>query len=163
MLADAVHRAHDEGYDSDLDAQEGGLQGRLLQVELLVKPCEGKDEEQPGQHEAEACEHASQPAALHHPEVDAELVRFRARQHLIDRQQAVEAGRGDPLLLLDQLALDHRDLRNRSAPGEKAEAKEARKDRQRCFARFPLAHRNTPRVYPRGTLHPSDSQISSRA
>jgi hypothetical protein len=51
-------------------------------------------------------------------------VRFRARQYLVDGEQPVEAACLDPPLLLDQLALDHRDLRDRPTPGKTAEAKE---------------------------------------
>jgi hypothetical protein len=88
VLADAVHRPDDQRNDADLYAQEEGFQQRLLQVELLIQPRENKHEHQPRQHETEAGQEAAQPTALHHPKVDAQLVRFRAGKDLVDGKQA---------------------------------------------------------------------------
>ena len=103
-------------------------------VELLVQPGDPEHEQQSRQHEAEPGEQSAEPPALHHPEVDAELVRLGPGKHLVDGEQPVEARRRDPLLFLDQLALDHRDLRDRPAPGEQAEAQEAEEDALAVFS-----------------------------
>ena len=68
-------------------------------------------------------------AAAHPAEVDAELVRLGPGQHLVDGERLLEGLLGDPALLVDALALDHRDLRRRPAPGERAELQEADEDR----------------------------------
>ena len=54
------------------------------------------------------------------------LMRLGTRQDLIDREQAIEPRRAQPLLLVDQFAPDHRDLRHRPAPREQPELQEAR-------------------------------------
>jgi hypothetical protein len=65
-----------------------------------------------------------------HPQMDAQLVRLRSGQHLKHGQQAVEAGAGNPALLLHQLAPDHGDLGDGAAEGEQAEAQEAKEQRR---------------------------------
>jgi len=59
-------------------------------------------------------------------------MRLGPGQDLVDCQQAVKALRAQPFLFLDKLALDHRDLGNRPAPGEQAEAKEANEQLQQA-------------------------------
>ena len=103
------------------------------QVGLDVEDREAEHEQEAGQHEAEAGEEAAQPAAAQAAEVDAELVRLRAGKDLVDGEQSFEARLGDPLLFIDALALDHRDLRRRPAPGEAAELEEADEDRAQRF------------------------------
>jgi hypothetical protein len=61
---------------------------------------------------------AGQLAAPQPAEVDAELMRLGAGKHLVDRQLPLEGPLVDPALLVDALALDHRDLRRRPAPGK---------------------------------------------
>jgi hypothetical protein len=68
---------------------------------------------------------AAELAAAQPPEVDAELVRLRPRQHLVDRELALEPLLVEPAFLVYALALDHRDLRRRAAPGEAAELEKA--------------------------------------
>ena len=52
-------------------------------------------------------------------------MRLGPREHLVDGERLLERLLGDPALLVDALALDHRDLRRRPAPGEGAELEEA--------------------------------------
>ena len=65
--------------------------------------------------------------------MNAELVRLRARQHLHDREQPVERAAADPFLFVDELAADHRDLRDRAAERHHPEAQEA--DEQGCIGK----------------------------
>jgi hypothetical protein len=76
-------------------------------------------------------EEAPQPAAADAAEVHAELVRLRARQHLVDGEGLLEGLLRDPTLFVHALPLDHRDLRRRPAPGERTELEEAKEDRAR--------------------------------
>ena len=128
MPADPVHGADDQRDHADLHAEEQRRERRLREVEPEIEPGQGQHQDEAGQHEAEPGEQAAEPPAGQHADMDAKLVRLRPRQHLIDGEQAVEAGAGQPLLLLDQLVPDHRDLRDRAAPGEQAEAQEAKED-----------------------------------
>lgn len=61
-----------------------------------------------------------------------------ARENLVDGEQPFEVGLGDPRFLIDALALDHRDLRCRPAPGEAAELEEADEDRAEGFGALDL-------------------------
>ncbi len=53
-------------------------------------------------------------------------MRFRPGQDLVNREQAVEPRRAEPLFLIDQHSPDHGDLRHRPAPGEQPELEEPR-------------------------------------
>ena len=99
------------------------------QVGLDVERREAEHEDEAGQHEAKPGEEAAPLAAAVAAEVDAELVRLRAGEHLVDGEQTLEVRLADPPFLIYALALDHRDLRCRSTPGEAAELEEANEDR----------------------------------
>ena len=101
------------------------------EVDPGVEPGEREDQHRPGKHEAEPGEDPADPAAADHAEMHAKLMRLGSGQHLVDGEQAVEARRLDPSLFLDQLALDHPDLRDRPAPGEEAEPQEAQEELRR--------------------------------
>jgi hypothetical protein len=81
----------------------------------------------PRQHEAESRECAADAAARKHPEIDTELVRFRPRKDLVQREHAIEVLRADPLLFGDELVPDHRDLRDGTAPCEEAKLEKTEK------------------------------------
>ena len=98
------------------------------QAGLDIEDREAEHQDEAGEHEAEAGEEAAQLAPSEAAEVDAELVGLGSRQHLIDGEELLEGVLGDPVLLVDALVLDHRDLRRRPAPGEQAELQEADED-----------------------------------
>ena len=84
------------------------------------------------------CQKATQPAPFHHSEMDAEFMGLRARQHLINGKQPVEPFRAEPLLFLDQIPLDHRDLCDRPAQASRPKRRKRREDcRQRSAALQP--------------------------
>jgi hypothetical protein len=58
-------------------------------------------------------------------------VRLGPRQHLVDGEGLAEGLLVDPALLVDALALDHRDLRRGATPGEEPEVQETSEDRER--------------------------------
>ena len=66
------------------------------EVGLDVEDREAEHEDEAGQHEAEAGEEAAELAAAQAAEVDAELVRLGAGEHLVDGEQLLEALLGDP-------------------------------------------------------------------
>ena len=103
------------------------------QICLDVEDREAEHEDEARQHEAEAGEEAAHLAAAEAAEVDAELMSLWAGEDLVDGEQFLEAQLGDPPLLIDELPLDHRDLRRRPSPGEQAELEEADEDRAEWF------------------------------
>jgi hypothetical protein len=113
-------------------------------VRADIERREGEHEQKAGEHEAEPGKEPAQLAAAQAPEVDAELVRLRAGEHLVDGELAFEARLADPHLFIDALALDHRDLRGRAAPRERPELQEAGEDRPRRI--FLLRGHRTPRA-----------------
>ena len=124
-----------ETYERPRDhSADGGLQPVEELVEmpgevgLDVEDRQRQHEHEAGQHEAEASEEAAELAAPDPAEVDAQLVRLRARKHLVDGERLLEGLLVDPVLLVDALALEHRDLRRGAAPGERAELQEANED-----------------------------------
>ena len=58
------------------------------EVGLDVEDREAEHEDEAGQHEAEPGEEAAELAAAQPAEVDAELVRLRAGQDLVDGEQS---------------------------------------------------------------------------
>src|SRR6185369_7450374 len=102
-------------------------------VRLDVEGREPEHEQEAGEHEAEPGEEPAELATAQAAEVDAELVRLGTGEDLVDGELALEALLADPPFLIDALALDHRDLRRRPAPGEAAELEEAAEDRAGRF------------------------------
>ena len=131
--AEPDNRPGDERADRGREPVEEGLQV-AGEVGLDVEDREAEHEQEARQHEAEAGEEAAEPAAAQAPEVDAELVRLGTGEDLVDGELALEGLLGDPPLLVDALALDHRDLRRRPAPGQAAEPEKASEDRAERFA-----------------------------
>jgi hypothetical protein len=101
------------------------------EVGLDVEDRQPEHQDEARQHEAEPGEEAAELAAANPPEVDAELVGLRAGEDLVDGEKLLELLLGDPVLLVDALALDHGDLRRGPAPGEQAELQEPGEDRAR--------------------------------
>ena len=60
-----------------------------------------------------------------------QLVRLGAGERLVDGQEPVEPAAGDPALLVDELAPEHRDLGDRAAEREQPETEEPAEDRER--------------------------------
>lgn len=135
VAAQPDERAGDDRSDGGREAVEE-LAEIVGQVRLDVEDRERQHEDEAGQHEAEACQQPAEPAGPVPAEVDAELVRLRAREDLVDGERLLEGLVGDPAELVDALALDHRDLRRRPAPGERAEPQEAKEDRGRRVRSF---------------------------
>src|SRR6476620_12690774 len=100
---------------------------------LDVENREAQHEDEARQHDPEPGEEAAELAAPQPAEVDAELMRLGAGKDLVDGEHLLEAGLRDPPLLVDALALDHRDLRRRTTPGQAAELEEADEDRAERF------------------------------
>ena len=73
----------------------------------------------------ESRKEAAHAPARKHAYMNAQLVRLRPRQHLIDSKEAIEPTAGDPALLIHEFSPDHRNLRDRSTPCEEAKAQEA--------------------------------------
>jgi hypothetical protein len=72
-------------------------------------------------------------------------MRFGSGEHLVDGKDAVEVPRRDPALLVDELAADQRDLRDRPTPREQAETQEPQEEpRQWLAGRGRLAQRAGP-------------------
>ena len=133
MLADAMHGADDQRDHADLDAEENRGDQRLVEVQPPIDPGHA-----PGSATSPG---SMKPSPARIPPSRPRFIMPRWTQsscasgpgkHLIDRQQPVEALGRQPFLFLDQLALDHRDLGDRPAPGEQAEAQEAREDRRQA-------------------------------
>lgn len=93
--------------------------------EARVQPRQGEHQDEAGQHEAQPRKQAADATLGTDAEMDAQLVRLRPRQHLHDGQQLVESVAGNPPLVIDELAADHRDLRHGSAERHRSEAQEA--------------------------------------
>jgi hypothetical protein len=117
-----MDRADNDSDHRCLDAQECGSEERSLDREPRVRPGKHKHEHEARQHKAEPCQKAAQPSFGADSEMNAEFMRFRARQHLHDREELVEPVAFYPTLLVNQLAPDHRDLRHGSAERHHAEA-----------------------------------------
>ncbi len=105
------------------------------EVGLDVEDREPEHEDEARQHESEPGTEVAELAASQAAEVDAELVRLGAGEHLIDGEQLLEGLLVDPAFFIDALALYHRDLRRWPAPGEQAELEEADEDRAGRVAR----------------------------
>jgi hypothetical protein len=86
----------------------------VRELGLDVEDRQSEHEQETRQHEAQSCKEPAQPAAAEAAEEHAELVRLRPRKDLIDGQRLLERLFGDPALLVDALALDHRDLGRRT-------------------------------------------------
>jgi len=104
-------------------------------LHLDVQDRQRQHQQEAGQHEADLRKQATYLAASYPAEINAQLVRLGAGQHLVDGQRLLEGLLVDPVLLVDALALDHRDLRRRAAPGERPELQEANEDRERRIVR----------------------------
>ena len=104
------------------------------EVGLHVQDRQPQHQDEAGQHEPEAREEAAELAASEPAEVDAQLVRLGPGEHLVDGQRLLEGVLVDPALLVDALALDHRDLRSGPAPGKRSELQEASEDGARRIA-----------------------------
>ena len=124
---EAPEGAGDERADRGLEPVEE-LVELLGESGLDVGHRQGEHEEEAGQHEAEPGQEAAELAAAQAAEVDAQLVGLRAGEDLVDGERLLEGLLVDPALLVDALALDHRDLRGRAAPGEGAELQEAQEE-----------------------------------
>src|ERR671911_520682 len=109
-------------------------------IGLGVQDGQRQHQDKAGQHEAEPREEAAELATTNPAEVDAQLVRLGPREYLIDGKRLLERLLVDPVLLVDALTLDHRDLRRRSTPREPPEPQEPQEDRARRVA---LATRST--------------------
>jgi len=129
VIGNSVNSANDKRDHGDLDAEKNASDLGLFKIEPLIQPSDADDQEQARQHKCGASKQPAQPFSLHHPEMHTKLVRFRAGKHLIDREQPVEARWLDPPFLLDQFSLDHRNLRDWTAPRQEAEPKEPPEDR----------------------------------
>src|SRR4051795_8007221 len=101
------------------------------QIGLDVEDRKPEHEDETGQHESEPSEETTELSAAKPPKVDAQLVSLGSGEHLVDGEQLLEGLLGDPVLLVDALALDHRDLCCRAAPCEEAELQEPNEDRVR--------------------------------
>ena len=128
VAPDAVYGADDEGDDGGLESEEEGRDGGGPEAEGEAGPAEAEHEEEPRQHEAEPRDDGAGAAPGEHPEPDAELVGLGPGEDLVDGQGAMEALDGHPPLLLDELLLEHRDLRHGPAPGEGPEAEEPQEE-----------------------------------
>ncbi len=118
-----------------LETEEQAFDDREL-AEQHVDPRQRHDGEQAGQHEQRAGE---QPAlgAMHQPaDIGRELLRLGAGQQRAIIERLQEAVLADPLLLLDDDAMHHRDLSRRAA---EAEDGHAQPDDQRFVERNAVA------------------------
>ena len=121
-LADPQHRLDHDHQHGGLQAEEQALHDGDL-AEQHVDPAERHDGEQAGQHEQRAGEQAAF-GLVHQPaDIDRELLRLGAGQQRAVVQRLQEALLADPLLLLDDDAVHHRDLAGRTAEGECGDAR----------------------------------------
>ncbi len=132
---DPVTRADDQRDHGGLNPQEDRLKRRGREIEREIKPRQQEHQHEPRQHEPEPGQHPAPAPSRQHAEVDAQLMRFRARQHLIDREQPFEVPRGNPLFLHDEFLPDHLDLCDRSAPGERAKTQKPQEQLSIRFGR----------------------------
>ena len=124
MLTDPHDGTQDDREDRDLDAEQQASERHAALHDGDVQPADQQHQAEAGQHETEAGEQPADPPARQHAEMDAEFVRLGAGQDLQHGKQPVEPALVDPAFLLDQRLPQHRDLRDRAAEGETAEAQE---------------------------------------
>jgi hypothetical protein len=130
-----VARAHNQRDHRRLNPEKHGLKRGRREIEREVEPREQKHQHEARQHEAEPSKHAAPAAPCQHPEMDAQLVRLRSGQHLVDREQAFKMPRRNPFFFGDQFLPNHVDLRDWSAPCQRAETQEAQEEFSVRFGR----------------------------
>jgi hypothetical protein len=118
--ANADQRFHHDHQDSGLDAEERSVHHRdappedVEQAESEHHQCARKHEQDPG---GEAAAHPVQQPAR----VGRELLRLGARQQHAEVERVQIARLVDPLFLVDEDAVHHRDLPRRAAEPEAAD------------------------------------------
>ena len=126
--AQAHERSGEQRADRRLEAVEQ-LVEMLGQVRLDVEDRQREHQQEAGQHEAKPGEERAELASPDAAEVDAQLVRLGAWQHLIDGERPRERLLVDPALLVDALRLIIAIWAAGPAPGERAELQEPNEDR----------------------------------
>ena len=116
-FADADHRLHDDGKHGGLQAEKQRLDEADIAVGRIdiAQPHDGDDagqDKKPAGHDA-AGGPVQQPA-----DIGRELLRLRARQQHAVVQRMQEPALGNPVLLLDENAMHHRDLPGRAAKAQ---------------------------------------------
>ena len=120
--ADPQHRLDHDHQHGGLQAEEQALDDGDL-AEQHVDPAQRHDGEQARQHEQRAGDQAAL-GLVHQPaDIDRELLRLGAGQQRAVVQRLQETLLADPLLLLDDDAVHHRDLAGRAAEGQRGDAR----------------------------------------
>ena len=107
--ADAHHRLDDDGEHGGFQAEEQRLDIADI-AEGGIDVAQAHDGDDAGQDE-EAARHQPARSSVHQPaDIGRKLLRLGARQQHAVVQCMQETALGDPVLLLDQDAMHHRDL-----------------------------------------------------
>ena len=123
-----MHRPSHHGRDGRLGPVEHRPEDRGIHADRDVGPAQDEHENQAGEHESQAGEQTPDATPGAHAEVHAQLAGLGTGKDLVDREDGIELVGRDPVLLVHQLAAEHRDLGDRPAPGQQAEAQEAEED-----------------------------------
>ena len=119
-LADPEHGLDHDREHGGLEPEEQGLQGGRA-MEQRVERAQGQDDDEAGQDEQRARDHAA-PGTVQQPaDVDGELLRFGAGQEHAVVERVQEPRLADPALLVDQDLVHQRDLAGGTAEAEQAD------------------------------------------
>ena len=129
MLTNTDDSAQDNREHNDLNTEQRRCKSGIARNGRDVEPSGQHHQDQPGQHETKPGKQPANPPARDHAEMDAQLMRFGARQDLHDSEQVIEPRGVDPALLFNERLPQHGDLRDRPTKSQRAKPQEFRKQR----------------------------------